>query len=44
MEKVKYTLPEIEVVDLTDDFIIVTSGWNSHDHEDGDLDDLIDQD
>lgn len=42
MEKVKYTLPEIEVVDLTDDFIIATSGWHSHDHEDGDLDDLID--
>lgn len=38
MEKVKYTLPEIEVVDLTDDFIIVTSGWNSYDDEDGDLD------
>ena len=41
MEKVKYTLPEIEVVDLTDDFIIVTSGWNDH-GEDGDLEDLID--
>ncbi len=39
MEKVKYTLPEIEVVDLTDDFIITTSGWNDY-PEDGDLDDL----
>ena len=28
MEKKKYIKPEIEVVDLTDDFIITTSGWN----------------
>ena len=28
MEKVKYTLPEIEVIQITDDFIIATSGWN----------------
>lgn len=41
MEKKEYTKPIIEVVDLTDDFIITTSntsGWN--DDEDIDLDDI----
>lgn len=41
MEKKQYILPEIEVIEITDDFIITTSktsGFIDEDDEDIDLD------
>lgn len=34
MEKKEYKLPEIEVIELTDDFIITTSEFHYNDDED----------
>lgn len=38
MEKEKYILPEIEVIELDNDFIITTSKFNYDDDEDDEFD------
>lgn len=38
MEKKKYILPEIEVIELDNDFIITTSKFNYDDDEDDEFD------